>query len=195
MMNKLNVLAIDPSLSGTGISFSDFEEGFFVTSSWRAKPYEKTFIGVYERILEVKQFVFDFAMGLIPDIIVMEHALPRGQWAAGLFGLSTALLVELERHFESAIVLFNPSYLGFIHGTRNYKKSWSVKLAKAILEIEGLKGEMWINHDEAESIILGYAACIQLGLEPKCNHEKFKVSKGQVYRKRSTCSLFDPVQY
>jgi len=180
----MNVIGMDLSLSGTGVCFVDFQERFLISLPLRLPPYHKDFKGVFGRILEIKEELRNFFGDFDPDLICVEEALPKGQWAAGGFGLVSTTLDWALNEFTSAIYLYNPTFLGHVHGKKKYKKSQSVALAYEIIGVEDLKLHLdhRMNHDEAESFLFAYAGSIQYGRTPKYFHEKFMVKKGAVLR-------------
>lgn len=183
-MDEYSVLGFDLSLSGTGASFVSFSERFLVTLGLRLPAFEKSYAGIFSRIEEVEGYLQSFCCDLTPTIITLEYALPRGQWAAGSFGLVSVILRWLLDEFPSAVLLYHPGYLGFIHGKRKYKKRESVDLARLIIEKEELlKGTSRLNHDEAEAFLLCYAAAVQFGYHPRYLIPKFQIPKGEIYRK------------
>lgn len=173
-------VGLDLSLSRPGVTFLEPSEKFVSCNSHKFPKYDKNFVGVFSRIREVLGLVKNIMEGVDPAIVGIETPLPKGQWAAGLFGLGSVCLHWIAQEFpDAAIVTYHPSYLRFIHGHSGYKKSESVKLARLLIEKEGLKGVAHkINHDEAESFLYAYSACVKLGWIPAEGFKKFKNEKG-----------------
>lgn len=173
-------VGLDLSLRRPGFSYIELDEKFISCARREYPPYDKHFHGVYLRAQEVLGFVKENLVGTDPAIISLETALPKGQWAAGLFGLDLLTLGWLDGEFPNAqIVLYHPSFLAHIHGMRKYKKSDSVKLAKALIEMEELKGSITrMSHDEAEAVIYAYAGAVKLGWKPSKSFERFQCTKG-----------------
>ncbi len=183
-MNELSVMGLDLSLSGTGACFVDFREQFMVTLPLRLSPYDKKFKGVYNRIAYIKSALKNYFADFDPDLICVETALPKGQWAAGSFGLCVSILDWVCEEMTSGVYLYHPTYMDFIHKMKSHKKSMSVSLANTIIDIENLNHHIShrMNHDEAEAFLFAYGGSIQAGRKPKVTYERFMVEKADVLR-------------
>lgn len=176
-------LGVDASLAGTGLCVLNPGEGFVVFDRILFKePFEKTFKGLFDRIMEV-QFTFEKFLGqYLPDDVAMESPLPVGQMSAGGSSLCTALAFSiLEKH--KFYFSFHPSYLRFLLNKRAYKHGEIVELTKKIIEQEGFTTSVKnFSADEAVAFLLAYRICIVRGHKPKVVEPRFAIQKEVLIR-------------
>ncbi len=127
----MKLIGLDPSFTNTGIAMIDILNNRLVFKSVGSPIGEKTFSNIVQNVYDqVNRIVSSLGKG--PYKIITETPPAAGNFSSGLFALDTHLSLTLR---DKAIILYgvSPVYLAHIHGTRKYKKSESVAVAKKLI--------------------------------------------------------------
>lgn len=178
-----SILGVDPSTRGTGLCVINIYEPFVVFDriKFKEKIEEKTFVGFYERILEIDQDYKFFLDLYRPDVVIMETPLPSGQMAPALSSLATRLsITTLERY--PGVFFAHPSYLRFLLHKGKYDHKELVNLVRSIVIAEDfIVSVERFSADEAVAFLLAFRIKILMGYKCKLfNDNKFRVKK-EVY--------------
>lgn len=173
-----SVLGVDASLAGTGLCVLNPYERFVVFDRILFKEaFDKSFKGLFQRVLEVSDNYSKFLEYWKPDEVVMESPLPVGQMSAGGSSLCTALSFRtlVSYHFFYTL---HPSFLRHVLGKKDYKHSEIVDLARRIMEQEQFKSSLRLfSADEAVAFLLAYRISIRGGYTPRVVETRFNVQK------------------
>lgn len=182
-----NILAVDPSLTGTGLCVLNIYESFVVLDKIKFEKdeqiKEKDFKHIYERVKEIEDNYLYFLDLYKPDIVVMESPLPLGQMSSALSILATSLVGVTLSKFEF-VYLLHPAFLQFVIKKR-YSKEELVLLAKDIMEKEEfIPSVKRFSVDEAVAFLMAYRMGIKLGRKNRSGNERFNVEREKVLQRR-----------
>lgn len=159
----MQLLALDPSYSRTGLTFLDTETRNIHISRFTSHiGIKRGFKESYTASCYMRDQVFDYVSALrdtSPLYVAGEIASPSGLASSSMWMLDTILLHDLPKILHATdSYMFHTSYLTFLHHKR-YRKSESLELAKLFKkEFEELGYISLLTkrftHDEAESFLL-----------------------------------------
>lgn len=154
-MSKVVLAGIDPSYSRTGISIYTGDAIVITNLSQSNKGMKKTFSNVWNSANDLSSRIVKLLLSYNVNGVISEVPPPQGCYSPGLWCLDSLIFAKLRNRVDTLYGL-SPTYIGHVHGTRKYKKSWSVDVANEIINTLSMKVDIKtgrLNHDESESFI------------------------------------------
>lgn len=155
------LIGMDPSFKRTGLAIYCNNKIIVSETKLDSNP-NKSFEQIYrdvktqvERIMmEINDILICEGIINMEDVVVLsECPPPQGSFSPGLYALDVSIFTEMSREGWDVYRVY-PTYIGHVHGKRNYTKSESVTIAKEILESYNYEiRTKRLSHDESEAVI------------------------------------------
>ena len=151
----MEIVGLDISFKRTGICKMNLDNKILTIDKVEGEG-GKSFRDIIKRVLIQSKTIIS-KIGLSKDTLyVIEEPFHGGSFSSGLFALDAVVVNEISKITDS-LLFYHPTAIGFYHGTRDYSKTDTVKLAKDLLDV--LKEDNWtikvgrMSHDEADATV------------------------------------------